>query len=49
VCTNFVQMVQGRTQTRGKEIERIPKDSTIDEIKGRSLDRTWLRVPIALT
>jgi hypothetical protein len=25
----------------------IPKDSTIDEIKGRSLNRTLLRVPIA--
>jgi hypothetical protein len=30
-------------------IEMILKDSIIDEIKGRSLDRTWLRVPIALT
>jgi hypothetical protein len=30
-------------------IERIPKLSTIDEIKGRFLDRTCLRVPIALT
>jgi hypothetical protein len=30
-------------------IERIFKDSTTNEIKGRSLDRTWLRVPIALT
>jgi hypothetical protein len=29
-------------------IERIPKDSTIYEIKGRSLDRPWLMVPIAL-
>jgi hypothetical protein len=37
--------------TPGQEvrIERIPKDSTIHEIKGRSLDRTWPRVPIALT
>jgi hypothetical protein len=30
-------------------IERIPKDSTIDEVKGRSLDRTWLKIPITLT
>jgi hypothetical protein len=39
VCTNFVQLVKGHTQIRGKDRERIPMESSTDEVKGRSLKK----------